>query len=423
MNRREAMGEPGRCLRASPSFVLSLMHDGRAYVAKDAEPYNQFWLSERERILHALFCAPSGARVQAATEAYFRVTGHTQNEPETRRVGKAIQDMQAAGLLMEPGEDRSRYTAEIVDAYTQHRPFPRDLSDRMIGMAPVGKASRVLDLAGGPGDLALALAGASDHVSMMDLSRGFVQSAARRARQSGRALTAIQDSCNRLLHRDERYDVVTISQALHWMDDMLVCRGICRCLGTGGSFFVVQGGFEVDDTHPLAYLLGRKSILGDKSETSFAEQAQALLRRLALLFEALDASAVQRVDLSHLHGAAAGEVPLRIVPKAARVFRQHRPMGAGFARAFLTPQHIASTGQTQARFWADLERRCAAATAAQLMGRYDWSLLHFRRDGKPECQAQRVDHQPLDIAFEEGLGAPSGAHARMGHFTQRRWVK
>ena len=38
-----------------PSFVQAQTLDGRPYVAKDTEPYTQFWLSERERLLLALF--------------------------------------------------------------------------------------------------------------------------------------------------------------------------------------------------------------------------------------------------------------------------------------------------------------------------------------------------------------------------------
>ncbi len=59
--------------------------------------------------------------------------------------------------------------------------------------------------------------------------------------------------------------MVAISQALHWMDDVQVCRGLCRILRPGGSFFVVQGAFAVDEAHPLACLFGAKSVLGHHS--------------------------------------------------------------------------------------------------------------------------------------------------------------
>jgi 2-polyprenyl-3-methyl-5-hydroxy-6-metoxy-1,4-benzoquinol methylase len=403
--RSTAGGSPTReRLRASPSFALTFTLDGRAYIAKDSEPYIQYWLSERYRMLLSMFSSRGGATADDAIEDYLRLTRAPRNAAQRQRLRKAIADMRSAGVLIGARDDTSRYTSHIVDAYVAHRPFPRELSDLIIRSAPIHASSAVLDLAGGPGDLALALAQASNQVSLMDLSKGFVNAAARRAKQRGLKLTPIHDSCNRLVFRDEEYDAVTISQALHWLDDVLVCRGLCRCLRRGGSFFVIQGAFEVDDRHPLSYLLGNRSILGHRAPQPFAVQAQALLKRLTLLFEALDAPDVHRVDLAQQQ--ASGEpAAARIVPAGAALFRQRRPMDVGFARAFLTPQHIASTGQLPQAFWQDLETRCASTTPAQLLGTYDWSVLHFRRDGA------RVELAPLEAsnAVEIGYQASSAA--------------
>ncbi len=114
----------------------------------------------------------------------------------------------------------------------------------------------------------------------------------------------------------------------------------------------------------------------------------ALLQRLSLLFEGLDVPTG----------------PARIVPKAATVFVQARPMDAGFARALLTPQHIGATWQSPSAFWSDLERRCAGVTATQLMGRYDWSLLHFQRDGMPTDLPSLTACKAVEIGFEAGRG-------------------
>ena len=221
--------------------------------------------------------------------------------------------MRGAGVLISARDDTSRYTRDIVESYVAHRPFPRELSDLIIRDAPITMESRVLDLAGGPGDLSLALAQVSNQVSLMELSKGFVNAAARRAKQRGVKLTPLHDSCNRLMFHDETYDAVTISQALHWMDDVLVCRGLCRVLRPGGSFFVIYGAFEVGDQHPLSYLLGDKSILGHNVRQPLHARIQPLLRRLTLLFDALDATHVQRIDLAQQANAATG-VAAQIVP-------------------------------------------------------------------------------------------------------------
>src|SRR6185437_4604325 len=162
-----------------------------------------------------------------------------------------IEDMRSAGVLASARDDTSRYDAAMAQDYLKHRPFPPEIAELIVRDGPVTPQSRVLDLAGGPGSLALALAAASPHVSLMDLSRGFVSAAGREASRRGLALTALHESCNRLANHDQTYDVVTISQALHWLDDVLVCRGMGHVLRQGGSFFVILSAMRVAEDHPL----------------------------------------------------------------------------------------------------------------------------------------------------------------------------
>jgi len=373
-------------LRASPNFALTFTMDGRPYIAQDSEPYVQYWLTERYRILLGLFSGRGGASVEAAVAGYFRLTETAPTPSGRKALTAAIRDMRGAGVLIGARDDTSRYDSRIAADYVTYRPFPRPVAQAIVAAAPIGRDSAVLDLAGGPGSLALLLAEASDNVSMMELSRGFVAAARRRARQLGRNLTTLHDSCNRLVFQDGAYDAITVSQALHWLDDVMVCRGVCRLLKPDGSFLVIHGAFDVAADHPLAHLLGRRSVLGDKAEQSFADEVRPLLRRLSLLFEALDAPDVDRVDL-----ARTGRGEGRIVPVRTTLYRQHRPMGLGFARAFLTPRHIAVTGQAPAAFWRDVTARCAAAPD-RIGGTYHWAVLHFRRGGTrdeavPEAEA------------------------------------
>jgi ubiquinone/menaquinone biosynthesis C-methylase UbiE len=387
-------------LRASPSFVLAFSQDGRPYVAKETEPYIQYWLTPRYRTLLSLFSDRRGATGVDAVDAYFRLTGTAPQEAERRRLLKAVDDMREAGVLVGTRDDVSRYDARIAQDYLRHRPFPAPLADLIIREAPVRPHSRVLDLAGGPGSLALALARASNHVSLMDLSRAFVATARSQAVQQGVQLKAIHESCNRLMYSNDEYDVVTVSQALHWLDDVQVCRGVCRVLRLEGSFFVIHASMDVDDAHPLSHVLGNDSILGRKDPQPFASQVRALLRRLTLLFEALDAPDVQRHDPTQRWQASGGEVAPRIAASGVSFFRQRRPFDLGFARAFFTPQHIEATGKPAAQFWKDVEKRCAAATTAQLMGRMDWAVLHFRRSRS--CGELPVIEHPavVDIGWQ-----------------------
>lgn len=373
-----SLARPSERLRASPSFVQALTLDGRPYVAKETEPYIQYWLGERERVLLAQFGARGGASLAEATAGYFRARGLAPTAAERARVARDIAGMREAGVLMRCDEDTSRYDARIVADYVAHRPFPRAIAQAIVEAAAIGPATRVVDLAGGPGDLALALAAHSRQVSLMELSRGFLAAARKRARDAGVPLATVHDSCNRLVYRDDTWDVATVSQALHWLDDVAVCRGLARSLAAGGHFFVVHSAMEVDDAHPLAHLLGHDSILGRQERGPFAAEVLPLVRRLDLLFEALDASPVQRVDLNERRDDR--RAGLRI--DGVSLFTQRRPFDAGYARGFLTPRHIAVTGMAPDAFWADVDARCAAAAPAQLLGTHHWALLHFRRGGR-----------------------------------------
>jgi SAM-dependent methyltransferase len=299
-------------------------------------------------------------------------------------------------VLIGLAEDTSRYDASMAEAYLTHRPFPRPLAEHMIREGDIGSDSAVLDLASGPGSLALELAKASSDVTIMELSRGFLDAACARAEASGVRLTAIHESCNRLVHHDQSYDVITVSQALHWLDDVMVCKGVCRLLRSHGSFFVVHGALTLRDDHPLSYILGDRTPLGDKAPGAFAAEAAALARRTSLLFAALDAPDVQRVDPTHRGGACAERIRLAGV----RMFRQRRPIGEGFARAFLAPAHVAALGMSAEAFWADLAARCAAADDTQTLGVQDWAVLHFRRGGRTEPTQGRDADEVAEIGWD-----------------------
>ena len=387
-------------LRASPNFALTFTMDGRPYIAQDSEPYIQYWLTERYRILLALFAGRGGTNAENAIAGYFRFTGEEPTQARRKTLASAIKDMREAGVLISAGDDLSRYDSRIAKDYVTYRPFPRAVAEAIVAAAPIKRHSRVLDLAGGPGSLALLLAEASDDVSLMELSRGFVAAARSRAKTLGRNLTTLHDSCNRLVFQDSAYDVITVSQALHWLDDVMVCRGVCRLLQPDGSFFVVHAVFEVDADHPLNHLFGPQSILGAREDRPFAEEVRPLLRRLTLLFDALDAPKVDRVDL-----ARASQGGGQIVPVGTTLYRQRRPMGLGFARAFLTPRHIEVTGQSPDAFWRDVTARCAAAPD-RIGGTFHWAVLHFRRGGmRNETVPDTTD--ALEIGYD---GPPEPDH-------------
>ena len=390
---------PAERLRATPTFALRYALDGRPFVAKEVEPYSELWLSERERVLLSLFPPRRGETVENAVAAYLRLAGGRDTPRRRAALMQAISQMRAAGVLAGETEDTARYDAAMADKYLKHRPIPEAVSEVIVRQGGIGGSTPVLDLAGGPGNLALALARASDFVTLMELSRGFVEAAAGEARRARLSLQTLHESCNRLASHEGTYDVVTVSQALHWLDDVAVCRGVCRILAAGGTFFVVQSALTLADDHPLSFVLGDRTPLGDKAVTPFAAQMSALQRRLAGLFEALDAPDVQRIDPTQAWGA--GRAP--IGPVGAAFFRQTRPFGEGFARAFLSPAHVAETGMDAEAFWAEVKSRCATASFEAKLGVQDWAVLSFRRGARSFA----ADLSMLPVHAIDGRGLPS----------------
>jgi hypothetical protein len=90
MSARAVKRDVSGRLRASPSFALTFTLDGRPYIAKDTEPYIQYWLSERYRILLSLFSRRGGATAADAAEGYFRLTRTSRSAAERERLRKAL---------------------------------------------------------------------------------------------------------------------------------------------------------------------------------------------------------------------------------------------------------------------------------------------------------------------------------------------
>src|SRR5882724_10496539 len=89
----------------------------------------------------------------------------------------------------------------------------------------------------------------------MDLSAAFLATARDLAAARGVSVDLVRDSCNRLRHHDAAYDVVTLSQAFHWLDRAAVAQGVQDVLVPGGRFFLVNSCSSLPADHPLHHLL------------------------------------------------------------------------------------------------------------------------------------------------------------------------
>jgi 2-polyprenyl-3-methyl-5-hydroxy-6-metoxy-1,4-benzoquinol methylase len=379
--------QPSPRLSACPTFAVKPGFDGRTLLVQDCEPYAQFWIDADEQLLHAIFCALGGLDALEGARRFVAALG---GPLDAKRLGETlgqIELLRAAGVLIEAGRGGARYDGATPDDYLRHRPFPPLVARWIAERSNLGAASEVLDLAGGPGDLAVQLAALSASVSLMELSQDCLRAALTRAGSQNLPLRAFHDSANRLAAHECAYDLVTLCQALPWLDDIALCKGLEAVLRPAGEFVLVQSALRVGPDHPLAFVLGEASILGAGDGLSHAARAAEMTARLEAVFKVV---------------APRGETPFRAVETA--LFEERRVFDAGFVRAFATDRHLVDVGMDPAAFRDRVDRAEAEAPRGALVGCMDWAVVRFRRETP---RPSLVAPTPAPIVF----GLPDGACA------------
>ncbi len=121
-------------------------------------------------------------------------------------------------------------------AYENGRPdYPNAAVDRLAAIAPIGPATRVLDLAAGTGKLTRLLAAHSPHVIAVEP----VQAMREILVASVRGVDVRAGSAEDLPLPDNAVDVVTVAQAFRWFADDDALREITRVLRPGGALALV----------------------------------------------------------------------------------------------------------------------------------------------------------------------------------------
>lgn len=134
--------------------------------------------------------------------------------------------------------DFGRHSAD----YARHRPGPPpSLYERIDALAPIAGSSAV-DLATGPGTIALELAGRGATVVGLDIAPAQVAAARRLADErglAGRARFVVARAESTGLEA-EAYDLVTAGQCWHWFDRDAVLAEVRRILRPGGTLAIVH---------------------------------------------------------------------------------------------------------------------------------------------------------------------------------------
>jgi len=136
--------------------------------------------------------------------------------------------------------------------YVRYRvPYPRRLLDDLIGRAGVSGEGTLLDLACGPGRVALDLAGSFREVRAVDLEPEMI--AAGRGEATRRGVSNVSWEVGRAedtVAPPASLDLITISDAFHRLDQRLVAQRALlwlkprRCLAIMGCSFGLLGGAE-----------------------------------------------------------------------------------------------------------------------------------------------------------------------------------
>ncbi|HEY1427555.1 MAG TPA: class I SAM-dependent methyltransferase [Caulobacteraceae bacterium] len=146
--------------------------------------------------------------------------------------------------MSDPANIRPDAFAGTAEAYARWRPpYPAALLDWLVAEAGGGPDARLLDLATGPGRVALDLAGRFAAVWALDLEPEMI--AVARAAAARRGVGNVAWSVGRAEDFEAPaggVDLITVGEALHRLDQPLIARKARGWLKPGGAFATMGGG-------------------------------------------------------------------------------------------------------------------------------------------------------------------------------------
>ena len=157
--------------------------------------------------------------------------------------------------MSDPANIRPDAFAGTAEAYARWRPpYPAALLDELVREARIGPGARLLDLATGPGRIALDLAGRFAEVWAQDLEPEMI--AVARAAAERRGVGNIRWSVGAAEDLEApagAFDLVTIGEAFHRVDRAMIASKARRWLKPGGGFATLGPGpgLGSTDTTPV----------------------------------------------------------------------------------------------------------------------------------------------------------------------------
>ncbi|MEZ5228309.1 MAG: methyltransferase domain-containing protein [Acidimicrobiales bacterium] len=126
--------------------------------------------------------------------------------------------------------------------------------DELVRLADIAADTKVLDVASGPGIVAVRLAQSGARVTGVDLTPAMLDIARRRADAAGVDLRLLEGSMYRLPFDDDEFDVVVSRYALHHAHDLeAAVREIDRVARPGARLVIVDFAADPDPAIAAAY--------------------------------------------------------------------------------------------------------------------------------------------------------------------------
>lgn len=368
-----------RPLVLSRQFAVTFDHADNPILYDFKAPEQHWRLSEVDRFVLTCF-SPKKPRTAAAAERRLRrCFGDCAGGASGDEVVSIVDRFVKAGVLVREEPIATLYDEQMVESYAIARPVPAAVCLVMSAEARINPGTRVLDIGTGTGSVALQLADYSNHVTGLDVSEPFLRRAVKMARYQDKRVTFLREDANRLVFRDDRYDVITASQVLHRLEPQLAVRGMCHVLEKDGALFVVESKAVLHEEHPFRKFLG----YGRKNHEGILRECNSHARRQSEIFDRLRPTN-SRLDLT-----------------GAWIFRERRRFDITFARSYFFEEQLQTSALGPSGPWSRLMQLLTEQPFWVINGDAYWLLLRFDKvedHGKAQRLQPVTTEEIIDIS-------------------------
>ncbi len=359
------MDTAAESLRLSDDINVAVDNAGVTILYSFSNPHHFARISGATRLLLACFPPDQAVLAEDAVNTFLALNKSLRAATDRATVLNIIDRLIEAGILVPEGRSGQIYGPEMVEGYAESRSIPEAVCSTILASGKIDEQTKILDIATGPGSIALQLARISHHVTGIDISPFFLEVARKLAIERQLNVAFRHGDANKLLFEPDSYDVVTLAQAFHWLDPVWATRGVCQVLREGGQYFAIETNAQLPDDHPLKQHIQYGFSTMKEIEEFFATQA----RNYSQWFELL----------------AGHTFCPRLVDRW--ILREDRIFDFRFARAFFFTPQVRQALREEREPWSKLQDILDSSLWTNRKGSMYWHVMRFknlRRDTRLE---------------------------------------